>query len=467
MESYAQEVEITYTRVFPNVAFDMPMGLTFAPEDPHLLYVPELRGTVRAFENDNDTARSWVFLDAREDVSPGSGTGEFYDIAFHPDYQSNGYCYVYYFAASPRTINLVRYTRDPTERHVVDPNSKLVILSVPHPGPQNHSGGSISFGPDGYLYLPIGDGGSWGDELGYGQDRTNLFGAVIRIDVDNPSGGLNYGIPPDNPYVGNSDGWREEIWAYGFRNPFRSSFDRQSGALWVGDVGEEAWEEINIVERGGNYGWSALEGPECFNLPDCDPSQFSAPVYAYPHQKGVPNSVTGGTVYWGNGIPELRGRYVFGDFTGRLWAMDFSDIDNPIVTTLDDTTPVVTIGVGPLGELYVPKLFNGQIVRIDRLPDTAEEEISAPIEFDLSIDALPNPSSSRTTIRLQVGQATFVRTSLFDMLGREIKLVFEGELAAGATRQVAIDTSDLAAGVYVVRGVSDGRTQSSILTIVK
>ena len=454
-QSQAPLIEIV--RVFPNLTFELPIGLTYANDASNFLYVPEFAGRVRVFENDPAVDTAYVFLDLSEELG-GSGGGEFYDVVFHPEYEDNGYFYVYYFTASPRQLLLVRYTRDEADPLRVNPASRLVLLAISSPGPQNHHGGKVAFGPDGNLYLPIGDGGSFDDTLGNGQARSTLLGSVIRLDVDSPSEGLNYSIPLDNPFVGNTEGWREEIWAYGFRNPYSASFDRLTGMYWLGDVGEVSWEEINVVEAGKNYGWAVMEGPECFTMEACEPSLYEPPLYAYPHREDSPNSVIGGTVYRGADIPALYGLYLFGDFYNRLWSLDFSDPADPVVTLLTEPFGIVAFGQDREGELYLPRFFNGQMMKIIEAEDTAIESPSESATFSLT--TYPNPFRDHVTVEVRVHQASSVRVGLYDLLGREVARLFDGYVRPNQPHRVLFEALDLAPGTYVMRMEGGGAVEA-------
>ena len=231
---------------------------------------------------------------------------------FHPDFDTQRQVFVYYSASSPRRSVISRFDV-PLSPGPIDLAGETIFLEVEQPF-SNHNGGMIEFGPDGYLYIAFGDGGSGGDSLGHAQNLDSILGSLIRIDVTSADG--IYAIPSDNPYV--STAGRAEIWAHGLRNPWRFSFDQDTGVLWLGDVGEKSVEEIDVVERGGNYGWNIFEGDQCFGSGECDTTGFIEPVITYDTSVGC--AVTGGYVYRGNQIPDLRGAYVYGDFcTGMIW----------------------------------------------------------------------------------------------------------------------------------------------------
>ncbi len=306
-------------RAFPSLDFRRLTNMVQPPGAPELFFVTEQPGVVRVFPNDPDAAEAAIFLDIRDRVSDENNEEGLLGLAFDPGYASSGHFYVYYSAASPRRSVVSRFTAKDDNPLAADPNSEVVIMWVTQPY-GNHNGGQLAFGPDGYLYAGLGDGGSAGDPRGNGQNLGTLLGAVLRIDPSSPSGDVNYTIPPDNPFVGVEDA-RGEIWAYGLRNPWRFSFDRETGALWTGDVGQNRLEEIDLVARGLNYGWNVMEGSQCFSpRSGCDGSAYEAPVAEYGRSDGC--SVTGGYVYRGNDIPALFGAYVYGDYcSGKIWGL--------------------------------------------------------------------------------------------------------------------------------------------------
>ena len=259
-----------------------------------------------------------TFLDLRQRVSRDSNEEGLLSVALDPEFAANGRLYAYYSVegGSRRT----RLSRFSIAGDVADPASELVILEVAQPF-SNHNGGSVRFGPDGMLYLGLGDGGSGGDPMGNGQNLGTLLGAVLRLDVSEASEATPYRVPADNPFVG-AAGARPEIWALGLRNPWRMAFDTATGELWLADVGQSDIEEVDIVVRGRNYGWNRLEVNDCFQpRSGCDRSGTVAPVASYDHREGC--SVSGGVVYRGAAVPELVDAYVYGDFcSGRVWALD-------------------------------------------------------------------------------------------------------------------------------------------------
>ena len=345
---------------FPNLTFSQPVGIVSSGAGSNSLFVIEQPGTIRVFENSQTVATSSIFLDLSNRVLYGGEQG-LLGLAFHPNYAANGYFYVDYVVDNPRRTIVSRYTVSTSNPNQAQSDSELVLLEIAQPF-TNHKGGQLAFGPDGYLYIAMGDGGSGGDPFGNGQNRAVLLGKILRIDVNTPSGGRNYGIPADNPFVGNTLGYREEIYAYGFRNPWRFSFDTLTGRLWVGDVGQSQREEIDIVEKGLNYGWNIMEG----SLPYAGGSQvgLELPVWEYGRDQGI--AIIGGYVYRGPTATALTGSYVYGDYgSGRIWALTIGSTGTPSNTLLDDTTlQISSFGLDGNGELYVCA-FDGKIYRFN------------------------------------------------------------------------------------------------------
>jgi glucose/arabinose dehydrogenase len=348
---------------FPILSFERPVGIYAPPDGSGRLFVLEQEGVVRVFPSDPEVGEASTFLDIRDRVNDGGNEEGLLGLAFHPDFASNGLFYVDYTASNPRRTVVSEFRLAGADPDRGDAGSEGVILEVPQPY-SNHNGGQIAFGPDGFLYIALGDGGSGGDPRGNGQNRGSLLGSILRIDVDDSPPDRAYGIPGDNPFAGNSMGYREEIYAYGLRNPWRFAFDPATGDLWAGDVGQNRREEIDLIENGGNYGWNVMEGNDCYEPSSgCDRTGLRMPVTDYGHDLG--NSVTGGLVYRGPGIPALEGQYLYADFgSGRIWALNAATPEEPQVREILKTDlNIASFGADSSGEVLLCS-FDGKIYRL-------------------------------------------------------------------------------------------------------
>ena len=344
---------------FPHLQFERPLYVAEVPDDHQRMVVLEQVGRVHTFSKRQDVKRTKVLLDLSHKVSRKGNEEGLLGLAFHPDFSENHTLFLHYSGSEPRRGIIARFRMDP-EHETILPESEELMLEVEQPY-GNHNGGMIEFGPDGYLYLGFGDGGAGGDPKRNGQNRGTLLASILRIDVDRQSGGNAYAIPPDNPFHADPTA-REEIWAYGLRNPWRFSFDSETGILWAGDVGQNDWEEIDIIVKGGNYGWNHMEGHHPYKAGRNSPA-FIAPITE--HSKKEAKSITGGYVYRGKEIPDMVGRYIYGDYvTGKLWYLAPSTDG-----TYSDPIPfgkVLTIssfGVDRQHELYLTS-FQGKIYRM-------------------------------------------------------------------------------------------------------
>ncbi len=470
----AQEL---FEPAFPNLNFEWGIAVRNADDGSDYLYVADIYGRVYAFPNDDEVAAADTFLDLSNNIL-SDAAGGLLGLAFHPDYEVNRYFYVSYVTEEgegPYRSRLSRFTAPAETGQPVDLETELILLDIERVAESlNHHGGDLHFGiPEGpdrerYLYLSLGDGQCCFDPLGSGQDRTTLFGSILRLDVDTPSGGRNYGIPPDNPFVGNAEGWREEIWAYGFRNPWRFSIDPETGDVWVGDVGELEWEEIDLVTAGGNYGWNTMEGPVCFDAEMCDQEGLTPPVWSYDHTVG--NSVTGGYVYRGGAHPDFYGRYLFADWGSRkFWSLayDPGSGEPAEVELLSDFTGyfVASLGTDEAGELYFVNLFLGDLYRFAPRPVSSEGEAAPEAALTLR-PAYPNPFSGTTTLRYDLPVAGPMRMAVYDVLGREVAALRDGPAPAG-DGVVTLEAAGLPAGVYLVRMTTPSGNASQTVTLLR
>ena len=349
---------------FPALAFARMTGLYQAPDGSERWFVTEQSGRILVFEDREDAAEATLFLDIRDRVNAGGNEEGLLGLAFAPDFASTGAFYVNYTAQGPRRTVVSRFVAPPP-RTAADAASESIILEVAQPF-SNHNGGQTAFGPDGFLYVSLGDGGSRLDPMNNGQNAGVLLGKLLRIDVAGASPGRAYRVPSDNPFVGQG-GAREEIWALGLRNPWRFSWDAATGDLWLADVGQNAREEIDLIVKGGNYGWRIREGSQWLAGPNaqCDRTGLIDPVFDY--ATGANCSVTGGFVYRGATITALQGAYVYGDYcSGRIWALRYDGDEVTVQAELiDGDVRISSFAAGRDGELYaLEHAGQGRIFRL-------------------------------------------------------------------------------------------------------
>lgn len=366
------EVEVA----FKNLRFDRPVVVTNAADGTNRIFVAGQKGKLYVFANDPNVQEAQLFMDIESKVAYDDRMNEegLLGMAFHPKFKENGQFFLYYTSSQEEHLSVIsRFKVDSQNPSKADPKSEQVLMTVKQPF-WNHNGGTLEFGKDGYLYIAFGDGGKGDDPLQTGQDLTSILGKILRIDVDHHSPGLPYAIPKDNPFV-DVPGAKHEIYAYGVRNPWRISFDRETGELWCADVGQNLWEEIDIVPKGGNLGWSKREathfarpGAKEFIENDVAPKspEFVDPVWEYPHTDAWGKSITGGQVYRGSKVPALKGYYVYGDYvSGRLWALKVDKPNNKAsenrVIPWEAALPMVTFGEDEAGEVYFSSTNGGRI----------------------------------------------------------------------------------------------------------
>jgi glucose/arabinose dehydrogenase len=399
----------------PKLAFTIPdsMGtdLQYVPDGSNRLVVIQQLGRSYIFENKaNPTYKK--FLDLQDLVTQSGGELGFLGLTFHPNFTQNGYLFVNYTKNfGNRWLSCIsRFQVSGPNRDTVLRSTEKSILQVYQPYP-NHNGGWIAFGPDGYLYTSLGDGGSGGDPQNRAQNTDSLHGKILRLDVDN---GDPYSIPPSNPFALN--GGRPEIYAYGLRNAWRCSFDPVTRKLWAGDVGQNNYEEIDTIISGGNYGWNVKEGYHCFptSVSVCDSAGFQSPVWEYSH--GVGYSITGGYVYRGSMMPALVGKYVYADYNGKVWALTYAGLpltQNAFLFNLG--TNISSFGVDRNNELYVIG-YNKSNLRIHLLEQVGGSVKAAP--FGQSLNVCPNPAID--VLRVETSFRGKVQIEIIDVTGRVI-----------------------------------------------
>jgi glucose/arabinose dehydrogenase len=334
--------------------FDQPLFVTHAGDGSGRTFVVEKTGAIKLLDGT-------VFVDVSDRITSDGYEQGLLGLAFHPQFAQNGYFYVYYTALDG--TNTVSRFGSTADRQRGDPATELVMIEQADPA-ANHNGGMLAFGPDGMLYIGLGDGGGANDQFNNGQNGDTFLAKILRIDVN---GGEPYAVPQDNPFV-DDEQIRPETWAWGLRNPWRFSFDRATGDLYIGDVGQNQWEEINFQPAaspgGENYGWPIREGAHCFRTNDCDTAGFVDPIAEYDHQQGI--SVTGGYVYRGQQFPALQGAYIFGDYgTGRIWT-SVRDAQGAWTTTemLRFDGQISSFGEDEAGELFLTDIGGGGVYRV-------------------------------------------------------------------------------------------------------
>jgi glucose/arabinose dehydrogenase len=458
-------------------AAEVVSGLTDAlfavapPGDTERLFIVQQTGQILILDLTTDTLRPEPFLDIDSLVVSGEEQG-LLGLAFHPAYAMNHYFYVYHSANgtvcdnSSRCTMVVRYTAMTGDPDRADLDSRREMLEITQPY-SNHKGGMLAFGPDDYLYVAVGDGGSGGDPNNNGQNVNTMLGKLLRLDVN--SGLAPYAIPPSNPFVGTAG--LDEIWAWGLRNPWRFSFDRATGDLWIADVGQGDWEEVDYQpaasDGGENYGWHIMEGTHCYEPPsDCDPTGLVLPVYEYAHVNGR-CSITGGYRYHGS-IPELTGKYLFADYcTGEVWAYDPGADTATEILTSQSLGNVLSFGEDTAGEVYL--CTGSSLWRLEPGDGTGVNLLPASLRL---APANPNPFDERAHLALSLdGARERLEVSIFAVDGRRLRTLHHGPAASGELALTWDGRDDagraLPAGVYLLRAETEREQAAQRLTLLR
>lgn len=408
----AQEVHVELYKT----GFTKPVDIANAGDDR--LFIVEQRGRIKIIDQTTVQTLATSFLDIQSRVYSVGNEQGLLGLTFHPNYAQNGYFYVNYTATGGGDTRISRFTRSATDPNLADPTSELIILTIDQPY-SNHNAADIDFGPDGYLYISTGDGGSGGDPGNRAQDPTEMLGKILRIDVDNTDPGLNYAVPATNPFVGaNPADTLHEIWALGLRNPWRCAFDALNNDFWIADVGQNAWEEINVEPQGNpgrHYGWRCYEASDSYDQSiGCSTPPYTMPIFEYPHSgPGSGLSVTGGFVYRGNDYPDLYGNYIFADYATGNWWTTVADGAGGYTTTLQDVrlvgnpnlkqTDIVTYGADNRGEMYAGDLARGKIYRVGGYC-MANPAAVPTIELNPGSMVLSTPNDTATYYEWQLNQ---------------------------------------------------------------
>ena len=336
----------------------------------------------------------------------------------------------------------------------------MILLTQDQPF-TNHKGGQTKFGPDGYLYLGLGDGGSGGDPNNNAQNKSVLLGKILRIDVNSTQGSLNYGIPSTNPFKGNSQGWREEIYAYGLRNPWRFSFDPPTGWLWCGDVGQDLWEEIDTIQNGKNYGWRCYEGFHPYDTTGCNDTNFVFPIINYYHSNGN-CAIIGGFVYRGQNVPELFGKYIYADYCSKnIWSLQYDSISMPI-DSLILTSPYgqpYAFGTDQNNELYLCA-SDGKIYKFKSTLNSVRSEGVNITDYYLAQN-YPNPFNPTTSIIFNIPEESNIHLQVIDLMGRVVEELLNGNKPRGSYN-IKWNASNFASGVYIVRMTAQSLSSGKI-----
>jgi glucose/arabinose dehydrogenase len=450
--------QVTFSPAFGALSFPSPVFLTNPPDGTNRIFVVEQQGYIISFNNDSNAVGYNVFLNVVNKIVSGGEQG-LLGLAFHPSYSSNRYFYIYYTRASDGALVVSRYTTLAGNPNKADTLSELILLIVPHPSFTNHNGGCLMFGADGYLYIGMGDGGSGGDPNNNAQNVNVLLGKINRIDVNNPSGGNNYGIPPGNPFA--LSGGRKEIFCWGVRNPWRFTRDPVTNIIYLGDVGQGIWEEIDTVAVGKNYGWRCYEGNHPYNLSGCGSiGTYTFPIKEYDHSGGN-CSITGGYVYRGSRVPWLVGRYVYGDYCSRkVWKLLYSS-GNVSDTGTIGLAPslILSFGVDMNNEQYVC-CANGIIYRFnDNIIGGGGNNEPVPTDFFLEQN-YPNPFNPGTSIKYNVPSSSFIEIVIYDAEGHEISTLVKENQSPGRY-EVKWNAQNLPSGIYYYVLKSDKGIQDS------
>ncbi|MEP7235634.1 MAG: PQQ-dependent sugar dehydrogenase, partial [Ignavibacteriota bacterium] len=380
-----------------------PLAMETPDDGSGKIYVAELAGKIKVFKNASSFNSGKTFLNITDRVFPGGNGLGLLGFAFHPNFKDNKYIYLNYIGFVNYRVSTIisRFTVSASDPDSAIAGSEVILLTITQPG-WAHKGGSIEFGPDGYLYIPMGDGSDGYDPDNNAQNMQSLLGKISRIDVDiDVQNAPPYGIPSDNPFAEDTTGIRREIYASGFRNPWQSSFDSYSGAYWVGDVGQDRYEEIDTVVKGGNYGWRIMEGYHRNADPDADTTKLIPPLWEYDHWDAAAGPcVVGGFVYHGLLYPKLRNKYIYADFgTARIWALTYDNgtISNELLVDHDTShTNISCLSTDKVGNIYVVSVFDGKIYKLN--PVTESVQGIAPLAVRLERNVIESASGEAVLI---------------------------------------------------------------------
>jgi glucose/arabinose dehydrogenase len=451
---FAQNPNIQLTQAFPNLTFTGPLYLTYSNDGTNRIFVLQQNGIIKVFPNDSNVtlANAKTFLDISNKISASSGEEGLLGLTFHPNFTSNGYFYIDYTAPNPLHTVIARFKVSSGNPDKADSLSEYQILTINQPF-TNHNGGTVMFGMDGYLYIGMGDGGSGGDPNNNAQNTQVLLGKILRLNVNDTTPTTRYTIPSSNPFYNNPSAGRGEIFCWGMRNPWKYTQDAVTGLIYCGDVGQNIWEEVDIIQAGKNYGWRITEGYACYNPPtNCDTTGITMPIKVYGHTGGS-CSITGGYVYRGGRRPELQGAYIYGDYcSGMVRMLRYNSgtvTSDSLLTTLPSS--LSSFGIDQFNELYFVGYSSGKIYRFNksaRALGINNNENNIPGSYNL-FQNYPNPFNPSTVISYALPENAFVTLKVYNILGREVStLVNTFQTAGNYNINFSLTESQIASGIY-------------------
>lgn len=473
--SFSVNAQIKWQSQFPNLpTFLNPIEMVHAGDGSNRLFVVQQRGIIYVFQNDPNVSTRKIFLDISDRVSSSGGETGLLGLAFHPNYPDSGYFFVNYTNTISGQLKsfIARYSVSFSNPDSAVKSSGKILITVDQPY-SNHNGGKLAFGKNGFLYAGLGDGGSGNDPGNRAQNLSTILGKILRLDVDHSENNLNYSIPKTNPFYQNASGYREEIFAFGIRNPWKFSFDDLTGTLWLGDVGQDTREEIDTVINGGNYGWRLMEGTFCtpaVNLSCSDTAGLMRPVFDYPNLNGLADgSITGGYVYRGSEIPSLYGKYIYGDYvSGRTFILTFNGLSKATNELLsDETYSISTFGVDEKQNLYLCSYSaSGKIYKLVQTSNSIHEVGSLSPDQFILFPNYPNPFNPVTEINYELKESGFVTMKIYDSLGREIETLFSKNEKSGSYK-TSWNAVNNPSGVYFVKMNFNQTTQTQKIVLMK
>lgn len=467
LAGFAKAQYITLQEVFPQNRYGAPVEFQMVPGHDSLVATVSQAGVIKVFDLARPAAAPKTMLDISGTHTQRSGEMGLLGFAFHPLYPRVNKIYVNYTnnrATNPPPLaTVVASFNVDTALLKADTGSRKVVITFSQPF-QNHNGGKVAFGPDGKLYIATGDGGSAGDPQNNAQRKNTMLGKILRLDVDSLAPNQGYRIPRDNPFVDSGAGVNKEIYAFGLRNPWRFSFDFPTRRLWLGDVGQGFYEEIDTIVAGGNYGWKLREGYNCYGNPaTCNRPGLLDPIWQYTHANGN-ISITGGYVYRGSEIPFLYGTYVYADYgSGRIWGLSFGG-DTLMINTLLKSSGynISHFGVGPGGELYAANIATAAYYKLKLDPTAVRPAFTAS-----SMRVYPQPARERLTVELNLPTSSPTTVQLLTPAGQIVRSIAYEQLLTVGEHRFVVQTQGLPASTYILKATTETGSIARRITVVE